>query len=211
MTRGRFITFEGGEGAGKSTQVSRLAASLRGRGIDLVETREPGGAPGALEIRRLLVEGATDRWDAVSELLLHSAARHDHVTRTIEPALARGAWVLCDRFADSTRAYQGAGHGLARDTIDTVTRIAVGTCWPDLTLILDTPVDVGLARAKQRGGGAEDRYERMGSAFHERLRQGFHAIAQAEPQRCRLIDATGTPDQVAQLIWLAVREPFGLT
>lgn len=211
MARGRFITIEGGEGAGKSTQIGRLAAALRRNGLEVVETREPGGAPGALEIRKLLVEGATDRWDAVSELLLHSAARHDHIVRTIEPALARGAWVVCDRFADSTMAYQGYGHGLPRDTIDSVTQVAVDGCWPDLTLILDAPVDIGLQRAKQRGGGAEDRYERMGTAFHERLRQGFHEIARRDPQRCCLIDATGSPDSVADAIWLAVREPFGLT
>ena len=211
MSRGRFITIEGGEGAGKSTQIGRLAISLRRHGIDVVETREPGGAPGALDIRKLLVEGATDRWDAISELLLHSAARHDHVTRTIDPALTRGAWVVCDRYADSTMAYQGHGHGLSREMIDNVTRIAVGSCWPDLTLILDAPVAVGLQRAQQRGGGAEDRYERMGVAFHERLRQGFHEIARRDPKRCRLIDATGTPDAVASAIWLAVQEPFGLT
>jgi len=209
--RGRFITLEGGEGAGKSTQLAHLAARLRARGLDVVETREPGGAPGALEIRRLLVEGATDRWDPVTELLLHSAARRDHVLRTIEPALARGAWVVSDRFADSTMAYQGYGHGLERAVVETVTRLAVGGCWPDMTLVLDLPVATGLARAKARGAGAEDRYERMGVAFHERLRAGFHDIARREPGRCRLVDAVGAPETVATAVWLAVREPFGFT
>ena len=206
---GSFISFEGGEGGGKSTQLGRLAARLQARGIAVVSTREPGGAPGAEEIRRLLVEGSTGRWAPMSEALLHYAARIEHVARTVAPALARGDWVLSDRFADSTMAYQGYGHELGADAIAALHRLALGALQPDLTLILDLPVAVGLARAGARGG-AEDRYERMDVAFHERLRRGFLAIAAAHPERCRLIDATGDVDAVAAAVWAAVAGRFGL-
>jgi len=203
MTDGRFITFEGGEGAGKSTQVRLLAESLRGRKGEVVLTREPGGADGAEAIRTLLVSGAVDRWDARTEALLHSAARRDHLVKTVWPALERGAWVICDRFADSTLAYQGYGHGLDRALIGQLAEVTMGRFRPDLTLILDLPVEEGLKRAGGRGG-AEDRYERMGLDFHQRLRQGFLAIASAEPRRCAVIDATRSPEAVHQDILAAV-------
>ncbi|NYZ12070.1 dTMP kinase [Azospirillum sp. RWY-5-1] len=195
MTRGRFVTLEGGEGAGKSTQLRRLAETLEARGIDPVTTREPGGSPGAEEIRRLLVDGEPGRWGAMTEALLHTAARRDHLERTVWPALDAGQWVLCDRFYDSTMAYQGYGLGLGRETIGSLQRLALGDFAPDLTVILDLPVEEGLARAASRPG-AEDRYERMDRAFHERLRAGFLDIAAREPGRCVVVDARGTEDAV---------------
>lgn len=203
MARGRFITFEGGEGAGKSTQVARLVAALDGAGIATVRTREPGGSPGADAIRALLVTGETDRWDATSELLLHAAARRDHLVRTVWPALEAGRWVVSDRFADSTMAYQGSGHGLSRVAVATVHGLVAGEFAPDLTLILDLPVAQGLARAATRQG-AETRYERMDVAFHERLRAGFLDIARREPGRCVVIDATAPVDAVAAEVAAAV-------
>jgi dTMP kinase len=203
MTRGRFITIEGGEGGGKSTQVRRLARALEAVGCAVVTTREPGGSPGAEEIRALVVQGAPERWDAITEALLMTAARREHVVRTIEPALAASRWVLCDRFADSTMAYQGFGRGLDRGALDALRRLAVGELVPDLTLILDLPVAIGLARAKSRAGN-EQRFEAMDIAFHERLRQGFLAIAAAEPARCVVIDATQPVDAVHAAIVAAV-------
>ncbi len=200
---GRLITLEGGEGAGKSTQLKRLAASLAERGITVVSTREPGGAPGSELIRRLLVEGDPDRWDAETEALLHYAARREHLRSTIRPALVRGDWVISDRFADSTMAYQGYGHGLGRDWVARLHATALGDFRPDLTLILDLPVADGLHRAGHRSGD-ETRYERMDGGFHDRMRQGFLAIAEAEPERCVLIDASGTEDVVAAAILDAV-------
>ena len=208
--RGKFITFEGGEGAGKTTQIVRLAERLEACGVATVRTREPGGAPGADSIRSLLVSGATDKWDPVSEVLLLYAARREHLNHTIRPALDRGAWVLCDRFADSTMAYQGYGHGVARDFIRTVHETVVGDAGPDLTMILDIPVDVGIARATARNTdtrSGEDRFEDMGAAFQERLAEGFRRLAEDAPDRCRLIDGAGAPDQVAARIWAAV-EPL---
>lgn len=200
---GRFITFEGGEGAGKSTQLKLLAEALRGRGLDVLQTREPGGAPGAEDIRRLLVEGEPGRWDAMTETLLHFAARRDHLARTVWPALEQEKWVLCDRFADSTTAYQGCGHGLAAKVIDEIYALTVGDFRPDLTIILDQPVEEGLHRAAGRGG-AEDRYERMGLDFHRRLRQGFLDIAAANPQRCVVVSAEGSIDDVQSRIFNTV-------
>jgi dTMP kinase len=208
---GRFITLEGGEGAGKSTQIAGLAKRLEDAGIDVISTREPGGAPGADTIRSILVSGVTDRWDPMSEALLNFAARREHLLRTIWPALERGHWVLSDRFADSTMAYQGYGHGVDRDLIAALYRAAVGDFHPDMTLMLDLPVAEGLRRANQRNGeagGSEDRYERMDVAFHERLRAGYLTIAAAEPERCVVIDAGGAPDNVAALIWTAVTAKF---
>ncbi|MCR6632151.1 MAG: dTMP kinase [Magnetospirillum sp.] len=204
MTRGQFITFEGGEGAGKSTQLKLLAEALDHAGMEVVTTREPGGSKGAETIRALLVTGEVDRWDAQTEALLHTAARRDHLAKTVWPALERGTWVICDRFADSTLAYQGYGHGLAKDFITGLTRLAIGDFAPDLTLILDLPVEEGLKRAGGRGG-AEDRYERMGMAFHERLRQGFLDIARQDPDRCAVIDATADVDAVHQAILKVVK------
>ena len=209
MSRGVFITFEGGEGAGKSSQMSLLARTLSACGLEVVTTREPGGAAGAEEIRALLVSGATGRWDPMSELLLYVAARREHVVRMIEPALVRGAWVLCDRFANSTMAYQGYGHGLGPAPCEAAHKLAFGAFAPDLTLILDLPAELGLARARARSGG-EDRYERMELAFHERLRRGFLEIARAAPERCRVIDARGSIAEVEAEVRRTVAERFAL-
>ena len=199
MTRGRFVTLEGGEGAGKSTQLRLLADSLAACGIDVVLTREPGGSPGAEEIRRLLVSGETGRWGGMTEALLHTAARRDHLERTVWPALESGRWVLCDRFFDSTMAYQGYGLGLGRGPIEALQRVALGDFRPDLTLILDLPAEVGLDRANARRGG-EDRYERMDLDFHARLRDGFLAIAAHEPDRCAVVDAAHPVEAVQAAI-----------
>lgn len=206
--RGRFITLEGGEGAGKSTQIRRLGEHLRSAGRDVIETREPGGSPGAEEIRGLLLGGGVDRWDDVAEALLMYAARRDHLARKIWPALARGQWVLCDRFEDSTRAYQGAGSGLDRSVIDALGQVARGDFAPDLTLILDLPVAVGRERAAARRG-PNDRFEQRDDAFHERVRQGFLAVATAEPDRCAVIDASQPVDAVAQAIARTVERRLG--
>ena len=206
---GRFVTFEGGEGGGKSTNLRMLATALEAAGETVIVTREPGGSEGAEQVRRLLVEGATDRWDAVSEALLHYAARRDHVERLISPALDRGDWVVCDRFADSTMAYQGYGHGLGREPIETLQGLAIGGLKPDLTLILDLPVGTGLTRAGSRGGD-ETRYERMADGFHQRLRDGFLDIAAREPGRCVVIDATQEIDAVQQEVRRAVTDRLGV-
>jgi dTMP kinase len=203
VDRGRFITFEGGEGAGKSTQARRLADRLRGQGREVVATREPGGSAGAESIRALLVTGGADRWSAITEALLMSAARRDHIERTIAPALARGAWVVCDRFADSTRAYQGAGGGAPASFLQALERYVVGETRPDLTLILDLPVEVGLARAAARNH-AETRFEAKGEDFHRRLREGFLAIARVEADRCVMVDAAAPAGDVEAVIWRAV-------
>lgn len=197
--RGKFITFEGGEGAGKSTQIALASGLLTERGVDHIVTREPGGSPGAEEIRRLLVEGAPGRWDAVTEVLLHFAARRDHVRTVIRPALEVGTWVLCDRFVDSTLAYQGYGHGLGEQPVRTLADMTIGKCWPDLTIILDLPVDQGLRRAGSRTGH-ENRYELMDVAFHQRLRDGFLAIAAEDPERCHIVDASRPQDEVADSV-----------
>ncbi len=203
MAHGRFITLEGGEGAGKSTQARRLADRLTARGHKVAVTREPGGSPGAESIRELLVTGQADRWCPITETLLMYAARRDHIERTIAPALAAGDWVVSDRFADSTRAYQGAGGGAPASLIQTLERHVLGETRPDLTLILDLPVDEGLARAMARSH-AETRFEAKGAAFHERLREGFLAIARVEADRCMVIDASASVDQVEAAIWAAV-------
>ena len=174
-----------------------------------MRTREPGGAPGAEEIRRLLVEGAPQRWDAETEALLIVAARRNHLVETVWPALDRGEWVVCDRFADSTLAYQGYGRGLPQASLASLHSLIARDFKPDLTLILDLPVDIGLSRAAQRAGSA-NRFERMGSDFHERLRRGFQEIARAEPQRCALIDATADIATVQQAIRTAVRARLGV-
>jgi len=205
----RFITLEGGEGAGKSTQARRLAAALRGAGLDIIETREPGGSPGAEEIRRLLTAGEPARWSPMAETLLHFAARADHVRRTIRPALAAGRWVCCDRFADSTMAYQGYGHGIDRDFIARLAGAVLGDLRPDLTLIFDLPVEQGLARAAARSGH-EDRYEKMDRSFHEALRRGFLDIAGQDPQRCVVIDAGGDEAMTWQQVGAALRDRLGV-
>ena len=203
VASGRFITLEGGEGAGKSTQARRLAERLTARGHPVVVTREPGGSEGAEKIRELLVTGAADRWSPMTETLLVYAARRDHVERTIAPALAAGDWVVSDRFADSTRAYQGAGGGVSGSLIQALERHVLGETRPDLTLILDLPVEAGLARIAGRTH-AETRFEAKGGAFHQRLREGFLAIARVESDRCAVIDATQGLDAVEAAIWAAV-------
>jgi dTMP kinase len=212
MTAPGFITLEGGEGAGKSTHLRRLGEAMRAAGETVVLTREPGGSQGAEQIRTLLVGGAVNRWEPMTEALLHYAARRDHVERTIRPALDAGSWVLCDRFSDSTMAYQGYGQGLARDWIESLHRVVLGEFNPALTLILDLPVEQGLVRARDRSGAAgEDRYERMGLGFHERLRAGFLDIAVREPARCVIVDATRSVEEVSAAIRAAVRERLGLS
>ena len=206
--RGRFISIEGGEGAGKSTQVGLLVAALDRAGIPVRVTREPGGSPGAEAIRRLLLEGEGERWDAISEALLLVAARRDHVARLIAPALAQGVWVVSDRFADSTMAYQGYGKGVAFDDLATLHRLALGDFAPDLTVILDLPVETGLARAAARS--AADRFERLDHDFHEKLRQGFRQIAAENPTRCILIDASGDPQTVHSAVIAAVEQRLGV-
>ena len=208
MTRGRFISFEGGEGAGKSTQVKRLAVRLEAEGREVVLTREPGGSPGAEAIRDIVLRGDADRWSPVTETLLMYAARRDHIERVIRPALARGAWVVCDRFADSTRAYQGAAGGTDPGLIAALETYILQEVRPDLTLMFDLPAEVGLARADARAG-AEMRFESKGLAFHERLRDGFRAIAAAEPARCAIVDATGDRDSVERAVWATVTERLG--
>jgi dTMP kinase len=203
VTRGRFISFEGGEGAGKSTQVKRLAARLQVGGREVVATREPGGSPGAESIRELVLNGAADRWSAVTETLLMYASRRDHIERVIRPALARGAWVICDRFADSTRAYQGAAGGTAPELIGALETHILEDTRPDLTLVFDLPTDVGLARAHARAG-SEMRFESKGLAFHERLRASFLEIARREAERCAVVDATADMDGVEAQVWAAV-------
>ena len=209
MANGRFITIEGGEGAGKSTQIRRLAARLSPRVGAPLETREPGGSPGAEALRGLLVTGAADRWAPLAETLILFAAREDHLTRRIRPALAAGQWVLCDRFSDSTRAYQGAAGGTDPALIAALEAGVIGPTQPDLTLLLDLPVEAGLARAAARGD-AEARFEGKGLAFHQRLRDGFLAIAAAEPERVCVIDAARDPDAVEAAVWTAVRTRLGI-
>ncbi|MEC9345230.1 MAG: dTMP kinase [Pseudomonadota bacterium] len=204
---GLFISLEGGEGAGKSTQVQRLATALSGTGREIVLTREPGGTPAAEAMRTLLLAPETDL-DAMEQVLLLYAARHNHVRTLIAPALARGAVVICDRFADSTRAYQGAAGGIAGARIAALHHLVLGDLEPDLTLLLDLPVEAGLARARVRGG-AVDRFEGAGLAFHARLRQGFLDLADHAPGRIRVIDATRDPDSVAADVLTAVREKLG--
>jgi len=215
---GRFITLEGGEGAGKSTQITLLKNALEASGRSVLITREPGGSPGGEDIRNLLVNGETHRWEPLTEALLNYAARYEHLQKVILPALSEGTWVICDRFADSTMAYQGYGHGMNREVIRRLHRLVVGETKPDLTLILDMPVEEGLARAGARGiiagentGSSEDRYERMGHEFHNRLREGFLEIAKKNPARCEVIDATGDIGAVAMAIHDAVASKLGVT
>ena len=205
MATGRFITFEGGEGAGKTTQLKRLAARLEACGHEVVSTREPGGSPGAESIRDLVLKGSADRWSPVTETLLMYAARRDHIERVIRPALARGAWVVCDRFADSTRAYQGAAGGTDPALIAALETHILEVTRPELTVVFDLPVAIGLERAHIRAG-TEMRFESKGQAFHERLREGFLAIAKAEPDRCAVVDATGSLDEVEARVWAAVQD-----
>lgn len=199
----RFITFEGGEGNGKSTQAKRLVQELGLIGQTVVATREPGGTPGAEDIRRLLVEGEPGRWSPEAESLLHYAARAEHLENVVRPALAAGQWVVSDRFADSTTAYQGYGQGVDLDWLKRLRGSVVRATEPSLTLVFDLPVEKGLARA-----AAQQRYERMDRAFHERLRRGFLEIAKAASQRCVVIDADRDIDAVAKDVRAAVAARF---
>ncbi len=208
---GKFITLEGGEGTGKSTQARLLHAALQQRGIAAVLTREPGGAPGAELIRKLLVEGDAANWDSMCEALLLFAARRAHLRETIVPALKRGDWVICDRFTDSTYAYQGDTGGLGRETIARLAEIALGadSPQPDVTLVLDVAADIGLARAAARGG-AENRFESLGVEFHQKLRDSFLQIAKREPARCVVIDAAPPPEIAAAAILSVILSRFGI-
>jgi dTMP kinase len=209
LGRGRFITFEGGEGAGKSTQVERLRRRLEAHGIETVATREPGGTPRAERIRRSLLAGEAKRFGPFAEAILFSAARMDHLDKVIRPSLARGAFVLCDRFADSTRAYQGVLGAIDLNLIEALERAVVGGDRPDLTLILDVPVDVGHRRAaSRRGDGEADRFEAEEGGYHDRLRQAFLGIAEREPDRCVVIDAGRNADVVEADVWCVVAERF---
>ncbi len=209
MTKGRFITLEGGEGAGKSTQVRLLKEALVQAGLEVVLTREPGGSPGAEEIRNLLVTGDAGRWDGMSEALLNFAARRDHLCKTVWPAIERGVWVISDRFADSTIAYQGYAHGLPLKSLYDLWDIAIDGYRPDLTFILDLPVKTGLQRALGRGD-AEDRYEKMALDFHEKLKVGFLEIAKAEQNRCCVVDATQSIDEIQSDIRCDVQTRLGV-
>lgn len=191
----KFISFEGGEGAGKSTQIQLLSEWLKGRGINHIVTREPGGCDGAERIRALILKGATDAWEPMTEALLMTAARCEHVAKTIRPALEAGKWVLCDRFLDSTVVYQGAGHGLGMPAMRALQIAAIGNLVPDRTFLFNIPVEAGLARAHGREGAKasnerEDRFERMAIAFHERLNEGYRQLAAEEPDRIIGIDAS---------------------
>lgn len=209
MKRGRFITFEGGEGTGKSTQVRLLAEHLANHGADVVRTREPGGSPSAEEIRSLLVTGAADRWSPLAETLLFYAARVEHWRQVIEPALARGAHVISDRFADSTLAYQCYAGGLDKRLVQDLHQLAMGKAQPDLTIVLDIDVDEGLKRAASRRDD-ETRFERKGREFHERLRNGFLEIARAAPGRCIVIDGSRSVQEVSSAVRAAVTTRLGL-
>lgn len=206
MSTGRFITLEGGEGAGKSTLARRLAAHLSEQGIPVLLTREPGGSAGAEAIRALLLNG--QGFDPVAEAMLMFAARREHVVATIRPALAADIWVICDRFADSTRAYQCHGQGVPGEVYRRLAELALEGLAPDLTLILDVPPETGIARAASRGAAA-DRYERLEAGFHARVRAGFLAIAAAEPRRCAVIDAAQPADGVFGAATAALAERLG--
>ncbi len=202
INRGRFITFEGGEGAGKSTQVAALAKRLRALGLDVVVSREPGGSVGAEAIRHVLLSGAAKPLGPHAEAILFAAARADHIRQTIAPALARGAWVISDRFADSTRIYQGVLGNVDKRLIAGLEKVTVGDVKPDLTIVLDVPATQGLERvAKRRGGAEADRFEAEAFDFHKKLREAYLELAEREPERCVPIDASGDPASVASAVW----------
>ena len=208
VQRGRFITFEGGEGSGKTTQSKKLFAKLDEAGIDVMWTREPGGSYGAEEIRSLLVKGESDRWASSTEALLMFAARDDHWKTWIEPALDAGTWVICDRFADSSYAYQGYGKGVSLDFLKTLYQNTVGVAQPDRTYLFDVPVDVGLKRAHARMSAdqlKEDRFEGLGSSFHERVRAGFKSLANVDPDRFCTFDATQPIETLETQVWQDVQ------
>lgn len=203
---GRFISLEGGEGAGKSTQLKALAKALRGRGLEVVETREPGGSPGAEAIRELVLEGGDDRWTPEAEALLFAAARADHVAKTIRPAVERGAWVLSDRFLDSSLAYQGGGAGIGIETLRRLHEFASRGFLPDRTLLLELPAEAVAARLRVRDAEGSDRIGGRGGDFHERVAQAFAQLAEEEPERFRRIDAGGSPEEVTARLVGAVED-----
>src|SRR5437870_248422 len=205
--RGKFISFEGGEGSGKSTQIKKLAERLDAAKLRAIVTREPGGSPGAEIIRHLLLSGMGKLLGPEAETLLFAAARDDHVRTVIQPALSQGTWVLCDRFFDSTRAYQGRLGRVAPGVLNAMQRVTIGDLKPDLTIILDVPVEVGLTRAAaRRGAGAPDRFESEDIKFHQDLRDAYRQIATEDPDRCVLIDASATPEAVAAEVWTTLRD-----
>jgi len=205
--RGKFITFEGGEGSGKSTQIKRLAERLDAAKLRAIVTREPGGSPGAEIIRHLVLSGMGKLLGPEAETLLFAAARDDHVRTLIQPALNQGLWVLCDRFFDSTRAYQGRLGHVSPDILNAMQRVTIGDLKPDLTIILDIPVEIGMKRAAaRRGSGAPDRFEAESIKFHQDLRDAYRQIAAGDPQRCVLIDANADTETVAARVWTALRE-----
>ena len=206
--RGKFISFEGGEGGGKSTQAARLAGFLRSKGLDVIETREPGGTKQGEELRDLLVQGDPDRWSSLSELLMMTAARVEHVNRLIEPALAAGKWVICDRFLDSSMVYQGIAGGLGLDMVAALQQQAVGACVPDATFLLDLREEAGLQRAEKRGGAA--RFEKKDADFHRNVRDGFLALAAESPDRIIVVDAEDTFDAVWRQIETEMKQRFKL-
>ncbi len=213
MARGKFITLEGGEGAGKSTQAQMLRDKLAALGVDVVLTREPGGSPRAEAIRAVLLSGQAKRFGPMGEALLFYVARDSHLELTIRPALVRGSWVICDRFQDSTRAYQGAAGGVPMAALDALERIVVGSTQPDLTLILDLPPEEGLKRVAERAESIDqqvDRFESMDLRFHQNLRQEFLQIAESEPWRCAIIDANRPVQSVAETIWSVVTQRLNL-
>jgi dTMP kinase len=204
--RGRFISFEGGEGSGKSTQIKRLAERLNAARLPNIVTREPGGSVGAEIMRHLVLSGMGKLLGPDAESLLFAAARDDHVKTIIEPALAQGTWVLCDRFSDSTRAYQGKLGNVSPTVLNAMQRVTIGDLKPDLTFILDVPAEIGLKRAAhRRGAGTPDRFESENLRYHELLREAYRQIAAEDPQRCVVIDTTADPDIVAARIWTELR------
>src|ERR1700760_3716110 len=209
--RGKFITFEGGEGSGKSTQIKMLAQRLEAAGLRNITTREPGGSPGAEITRHVLLSGVGKLLGPEAETLLFAAARDDNVRTVILPALNRGSWVLCDRFFDSTRAYQGSLGQVSPDILNALQRVTIGDLKPDVTIILDVPVEVGMQRAAlRRGSGTADRFESEDMNFHQGLRAAYRKIAAEDPKRCVLIDATSDPDSVGQTIWNTAREHLAM-
>jgi len=206
VARGRFISLEGGEGCGKSTQIRRLAETLRGRGLEVVETREPGGSPGAEAIRKLLLEGEAERWSAGTEALLFAAARGDHVAKTIRPSLERGAWVLSDRFLDSSLAYQGGAGGIGVERVRQLHDIGSDGFLPDRTLLLELPASAAADRAGARDVEGSDRIGGRGESYHADVASAFAALADAEPERIRRIDASGSPEDVTSRLLAAIED-----
>jgi dTMP kinase len=204
--RGRFISLEGGEGAGKSTQLKALAEALRRRGLEVLETREPGGSPGAETIRRLLLEGGEERWTPEAEALLFAAARADHVARTIRPAVDRGAWVLSDRFLDSSLAYQGGAAGVGVESVRALHEIGTRGFLPDRTLLLELPAEAVAERLSVRDAGGSDRIGGRGGGFHQRVAEAFALLALEEPERFRRVDASGSADEVTARLLAAVED-----